>query len=82
MYGNNPQTSSGLKTARTEAIEEIPRTDCKMVTLPGTNEPEPKFSALFLSTCKSKSFGSTDLKVWGSLKHSIDLLWLKCGVHW
>ena len=51
---------------------------------PGSNVPagpESSFGAYCLSVSETKSFCSTDLKLWRCLLHRLDLMWLKFYVN-
>jgi len=76
VYGNNPQTIPGLKTAITAAIRAIPKEECGRVienfARPDPNVPAAPGSSIgahFLSASETRSFCSTDLKLWRYLLH-------------
>jgi len=81
VYGNNPQTIPDLKAAITAAIRAIPREDCGRVIVNFARRIQmclqcrgSSFGAHFLSASETKSFCSTDRKLWRCLLHRLDLM--------
>ena len=88
VYGNNPQSILDLKAAITAAIRAIPREECGRVIENFSRRIQMclqrrgiSFGAHFLSACETKSFCSTDLKLWWCLLHRLYLVWLKVFVN-
>ena len=81
VYGNNPQTILDLKAAITAAIRVIPREECGRVIenfARGIQMCLQRRGAhlehICLSASETKSFCSTDLKLWRCLLHRLDLM--------
>ena len=83
VYGNNPQTIPDLKAAITAAIRirAIPKGGMqeghRELCPPDPNVPAASgnsFGSHFLSASETKSFCSTDLKLWRCLLHRLDLM--------
>jgi len=77
VYGNNLQTIPDLKVAITAAIRAIPREECGRVIENFARRIQmclQRREAHFLSASETKSFCSTDLKLWRCLLHRLDLM--------
>jgi len=80
VYGNNPQTILDLRTAITAAIRAIPREQCGRVIenfvrrIQMCLQRRELIWSTILSTSETKSFCSTDLKLWRCLVHRLDLM--------
>jgi len=77
VYGNNPQPIPDLKAAITAVIRAIPREECGRVIENFAHRIQmclQRQGAHFLSTSETKSFCSTDSKLWRCLLHRLDLM--------
>jgi len=79
---NNPQIILDLKAAITAAIRAIPREECgrvienfsRWIQMCLQRRGAHLEHIYFLSASETKSFCSTDLKLWGCLLHKLDLI--------
>ena len=80
MYGNNHQTIPDLKAAITTEIRAIARKECGRVIENFARRIQmclQRWGAHLehiLSASETKSFCSTDLKLWKCLQHRLDLM--------
>jgi len=84
VYGKKKQTIPDLKVAITAAIRAIPRKECGRIILNFTRRIQMCLQgrgAHFLSASETKSFCSTDLKLWRCLLYRLDLMHLKFCVN-
>ena len=81
VYGNNPRTIPDLKAAITAAVSAIPKEECGRVIENLAHRIQmclqrqgTHLEHIFLSASETKSFCSTDLKLWRCLLHRLDLM--------